>query len=280
MSYLTATALGRLREGSFEQRAVMVKAAVEEKLGQGVSVLATTSGSMTVLAEDGTFYRALYGWNDKNLLIGDVEVEKADVPVVEDLDVYLAGELRDMTRALMRGGLDEESRNRFRELACHVRDDGDYWLSTVSARIEEACREDGWFQTYTESMDEIRGAMKGQIRALEGQVPRTRYVRLGAEKLGRYEAALRESVSTLRKILRHTVDSCRDFVFSSDEDMDLSEVRDSLIEEARAVAGMLAKVERLVTRHDLYEMALVHDRVAERSKDMMIVAGYLGRNQP
>lgn len=279
MSFLSASVLAKLRKGSYEERALSVQYAAEEKLGQTVNVISTTGDGMVLLAEDGSFYTVKYSWDSKGLS-GEIDVEKADVPLVEDLDTHLAEELRAVTRALMRGDVTEETRNRFRDLGRRVESGGDYWLSGISAKISEACGDDGWFATYSEQREEIRGALKGQIRALEGRVPRTRYTKLGAEKMGKYEDDLRESVSVLRKILCETVDSCQDFVFSSEGDTDLEGFKDSLIEEARVVAGMLAKVERLVTKADLYEMAQVHDTIADRAKDVMIVAGYLGRSQP
>lgn len=277
MPYIRGSEIDERYQGSLEQRILTVKGAVEEQLNKGVTILATHPNAALVVDEDGHLHEAKFKFARGE--VKNLELSASDIPVHqdEDMPVHIAGELRDIVDDIMEGR--ETDRTRVREIAALLRDE-DYWLTDVIKKLSEETSQDvEWFQVYEANRHEIRTKMYGQIRELESRVPKTRYSKLPTGRLPEFEGELRESMAVLADIAGAVVDDFGSMVFD-EEDEFLCAVRQSLIAEAQATKSLLSKAAKLMASEDMPRAADVHDGLAERAKNMVVVSEWIKTRAP
>lgn len=267
-SFVKKEVLDGFRRGSYEERIELVKEACEVALDKAVNVIATDDMKAIVIDEDGNFHQLKYAMGDGEIseaTIHDFAVGTVDE---ESMDAEVAKELRAVVDALIEG--QDVSRTQVRVLASMVEKGQLYWLSDVLKELHENLT-GSWQETYTSNREAIRKGLQGKLQKLEGQVPSTRYAKLG-KKLPGFEFELRESMRVLAGVAQQIVDSAGDLVFNDDEE---GATHQALIAEARALRGLLCKAERLMRTDDLGRVAETHDGLAERTKEMLVMAEHL-----
>jgi len=276
MSYVQGSALEKVFAGSLEQRAILIKDAIDEHFGDSpVNVVAVHRDYAFGFDTEGNFLKLTYAIENGEVKDIAAKPSKA-VKVVEDDDVplFVSKQLKSMTNKMMRGKPLE--RTQVREVSAVIEKDGDYWLSSVLTKLEEAQSEEAkWLKMYEANKEQIRTALYGHIREHESRVPKTRYSKLGADKLSEFVGELRESLGVVSNVLQEIVDECAGMVFDKERDEFFGAIRKSLIAEAQAVVGLLGKAEKLMGSSDLESMSMAHDRLAEWVKTMVVVSGYL-----
>jgi hypothetical protein len=138
--------------------------------------------------------------------------------------------------------------------------------------------ENHWHSYYEANREQIRTSLWGQIRELEGKVPKTAYAQIPRARLSEFAPELIESLGLLQKGFVQIVDEIRSLVFDKGDEFN-GAIRDSLLAEAHALHGLLAKVGVLVEVRgdpgDLERIAVAHDQWCGRAKTMEVVAAYL-----
>lgn len=276
MSYVQGSALEKVFAGSLEQRAILIKDAIDEHFGDSpVNVVAVHEDHAFGFDTEGNFLKLTYVIEDGKVKEIAAKPSKA-VKVMEDDDVplFVSKQLKSMVNKMMRGKPLE--RTQVREVSAVIEKDGDYWLSSVLAKLEEATSDEvQWLKMYEANKEQIRTALYGRIREHEGRIPKTRYSKIGANKLPEFVEELRESLGVVSNVLQEIVDECVGMVFDKERDEFFGAIRKSLIAEAQAVVGLLGKAEKLMGSSDLESMSMAHDRLAEWVKTMVVVSEYL-----
>lgn len=276
MSFVQGSALEKVYEGSHEDRLAGIHSAIEEHFGDSpVNIVATHDKHAIVFNEDGCLLKVTLDTDKK----GNPKVVSAKpskiVPVIEDEDVpaHVSKELRSIVTNMLEGK--EVTRTQVREVASLLKKDEDYWLSDILSKLDEAMGETDWYKMYEANTERIRTSLYGSLKALEGQVPNTKYSKMSAKKIGKFTEELEESLVMLGGVAQSIVDECSKLVFDKDDDF-LAVIRESLIVEAQAVIDLLGKAGKLMNPSDLVRIAEAHDKMADRARVMTVVSGYLG----
>ena len=276
MSYVQGSALEKVFAGSLEQRVALIKGAIDEHFGDSpLNIVAVHEDHAFGFDVDGRFLKLTYVVEGGEVKEIASKASKA-VKVMEDSDVplFVSKQLKSMVGKMMRGKPLE--RTQVREVSAVIEKDGDYWLSGVLDKLEEATSDDAqWMKMYEANREQIRTALYGHIREHESRVPKTRYSKLGADKLPEFVEELRESLGVVGNVLQQIVDECTGMVFDKERDEFFGAIRKSLIAEAQTVVGLLGKAEKLMGSDNLESMSMAHDRLAEWVKTMVVVSGYL-----
>jgi hypothetical protein len=276
MPYVQGSALSKVFAGSLEAQTNMIKDAISEHYGDSpVNIVSVHTDHAFGFDVDGKFLRFTYTVEDGVVKNIDQKPSKA-VRVWEDNEVplFVSKQLKSMVNKMMRGKPIE--RTQVREVASVIQRDEDYWLSGVLAKLDEATGEAAeWTKMYEANKEQIRTSLHGHIREYEGRLPKTRYSKIGADKISEFENELRESFGVVNAVLQQIVDECTGIVFDKERDEFFGAIRKSLIAEAQTVVGLLGKAEKLMGSEDLESMSMAHDRLAEWAKTMVVVAEYL-----
>lgn len=276
MSYVQGSSLEKVFSGSLEHLTQTIKGAIDEHFGDSpVNVVAVHPDHAFGFDSDGGFLKLTYAV-EEGVVKGITAKPSKAVKVLEDGDIppFVAKQLKSMVSKMMRGKPIE--RTQVREVASVISDDSDYWLSGVLTKLDEATGDDSkWLKMYEANREQIRTALYGHIREHESRVPKTRYSKIGADKLPEFVEELRESLGVVSGVLQQIVDECTGMVFDQERDEFFGAIRKSLIVEAQAVVGLLGKAEKLMGSGDLESMSMAHDRLAEWVKTMVVVSEYL-----
>jgi hypothetical protein len=276
MSYVQGTALDKVFHGSLRHQADIIESALQSHCGEiPINIVAIHADHAYGFDSDGNFLKFTYVVEGKE--VKDIQSRASkSVAVMEDdeLPRFVKDQLAAMVGKMMRAKPIE--RTQVREVGSVIDKDEDYWLSDVLKKLNETVTEDAkWFKMYETNREQIRTALYGSLRELEGRIPRTRYSKLGADKLPEFVNELRESLSIVNGVVQQIVDECSGIVFDKKRDEFFGAIRKSLIVEAQTVVGLVGKAEKLMGSEDLESVSMAHDRLAEWAKTMVVVSEYL-----
>lgn len=278
--FIENDALSRISAGSFEGKRAVVEQKAAELLGGDVSVFASFSDhSYAVVSADDSerIVKIEHSDGDDGIEVSEAEL---DVPVVtdEDHDIVVAKTVRGIVRSVIENDVKDDLCNQLRGLIGVVRPDTPYSFKAISEEIGKSI-ENGWMDLYNENKDVFRGAAKGVIRSAEARVPKTRYAKLSKGKLGEFNEELVDSCSILGKLALTLVDECSSLVFDKerDDEIDVQSVRETMVSEAKAMSGLVRGAVELAEERDLAQLAVEHDRLAERMKVMVVLKESLTR---
>jgi hypothetical protein len=276
MSYVQGSSLEKVFKGSLNHQAQVIETALESHFGETpMNLIAIHADHAFAFDPDGNLVKCTYTVEGEEVKDIATKPSKA-VKVMEDddLPMFVKKQLSSMVSKMMRGKPIE--RTQVREVAQVIQKDEDYWIGDVLAKLDEATSEDAkWLKMYEANKEQIRTALYGHIREHESRVPKTRYAKIGADKLPEFVGELRESLSVVTGVLQQIVDECVGMVFDQERDEFFGAIRKSLIAEAQAVVGLLGKAEKLMGSEDLESVSMAHDRLAEWVKTMVVVSEYL-----
>jgi hypothetical protein len=124
-----------------------------------------------------------------------------------------------------------------------------------------------------------RKGVHGSIGGLEARVPRTRYAKIGSERISDFEVELRESFDIVVRLVAGMVDECQQLVFDDDDEtgIDLDSLRDSLVTESSMIADLGTRTARLARMEHLVELAQLHDDLSDRAGAALVVNEFLSR---
>lgn len=281
MPFVQGSAIEKAMKGSLEERIGTIHQCIRDHhSNEDLNIVATFEDYALAFTEEKKLVKITYSLNENdNLTVSSVKPSKA-VPVIEDEDVahHVSKELKKVARKMMEGK--EVSRTQVREIASLASEDEIYWMSEILSRIDESIANTDWYKMYEANLERIRTTLHGNIRVLEGQVPKTSYTRISKDKLAEFEKEMSESLDILRGLFGQFCEECGNLTFSDKQDF-LSVVRESLIAEAQAVVGLLGKAAKLAGRDDLPLVASAHDKLADRARTMALVSAYIkGKSQP
>jgi hypothetical protein len=271
MGYIDKALLASLTAGCLEDR-LDAAAALVEQVRPGETVLATHDDHVLMLGSDQTVRSVRWAQD------GQFVVEELDIPVIHDDDVprFVAQEVRSVVGGVRAGSLDgAELCNRLHDIAMMMESGVSYFAADAVKELDTAM-DNAWMQWYEADVDAVRARVTGEIRMRESQVPSERFSGVKRDDWTAREADLSKSMGQLRFALGKIVDECAELRFPK-EQKELDAIKVSLIGEARAVGAVVERAERLMLDRDVGQMAVLHDRLIERAKKMVIVAGYLAR---
>ncbi len=277
MPFIQGSKVDKVFRGSLEHRAAIVKEAVEAYFeGKTVQVVATHEKTAVVVVEDSPVKVVHYGMNGDEVKIA-MDAVCEDVPVIgdADMDAFVAGELRDVATKIAMG--EDVSRTQVRELASVVEPGGEYWLTDIMGKMEEASSESEWHNMYDANQEKIRTSLHGRIREIEGRTPKTKYASISPGKLHAFENEMRESLVAISSVMQGIVDECLSIVFDRKEDEFFGATCESLKVEAQVLMDLLSKADKLMRSEDMDRVSVAHDKLAGRSRQMSVTAEYLGR---
>jgi hypothetical protein len=276
MSYVQGSSLEKVFTGSLRHQAEVIENAIESHFDEmPINLVSIHADHAFGFDPDGNFLKFTYAVEDGEVKNIDSKPSKA-VKVIEDDEVpaFVKKQLSSMVSKMMRGKSIE--RTQVHELASVIEKDGDYWIGDVLEKLEGATSEDSeWVKMYEANREQIRTALYGHIREHESRVPKTKYSKIGTDKLPEFVDELHESMSVLTGVLQQIVDECSGMVFDKEREEFFGAIRKSLIAEAQAVVGLLGKAEKLMGSGDLEPVSMAHDRLAEWAKTMVVVSEYL-----
>lgn len=281
MPFVQGSAIDKATQGSIEHNAEVVHQCVREHLSDHtLNIMATFEDHVLAFTEEHVLLKISYKMNES----GTYEVVSAkpskSIPVIQDEDVavHVSKGLKSLAKKMMSGKKVE--RTQVRELAALTRKDEDYWMSDIVAKIEESCGECEWFKMYEANIERIRTSLHGRIREIESTVPKTRYTKIAAAKLGDFKGEMKESLQIIGNLFAEYAVLVEGQTFDEKQEF-LTVVRESLIAEAQAVVGLLGKAEKLLGQSELPLVANAHDKLADRARTMALVSAYIkGRAQP
>lgn len=274
-AFIDPDVFDREREGSYESVVENRAEAVKEKLGSDAVLVATF--------ED----RSVYATPSAGFVVsfspeGDVtSFDKKDIVVTEGrLDSYMGESLRAVVTAMIEGS--DVPRNRLRHVVKSV-EPRSYWFADFAAPMDEhLSSEPEWLTVYIDNRQMIRKSLHGAVASTEARVPSSRYGKLGEAKLVDFQAELEESVDFMLHLLMETVGriSSLEVVSDSSYEFDNVVVAKQIADDARSMLECGKAVRRLARGSDLGHVAQIHDSLADRLRDMVIIEEYLVRSAP
>lgn len=275
MPFIQGSKLDKYFRGSLVHRVNAVDAAVAERFADAKAQVMVVREDVAVVVVEGSPVLLVHYEMDGDIATITKESVCKDVPVVEseDMDAFIAGELRDIAQKMAMG--ESVSRTQVRELASMVEPGGEYWLTGLLAKMDEAAGESDWFKMYEANQEKIRTSMHGSLKAIEGVVPRTKYASISPKKLHAFEEEIKESMGAILSVIQGIVDECDAIMFDQKEDEFFGATCESLKVEAQVLTGLLGKAEKLMRSEDMERMSVAHDKLAGRAKQMAVVAAYL-----
>lgn len=274
MPYVQGSKLNEKYIGSLGHKIEIVNDAICKKLdSDDVNIVSVHENYAYGIDGAGKIFKASYKF--KNGDIGDIEISDSDdIPVFEEDEIpnFVSVQLKDVVEKMMNGELPE--RTQVRELYQMISEEEDYWMSDVMEKIYESMDGSDWYKMYDANQDKIRTSLYGEIRKIESPIPKTRYTKINSSKLLSFDEELKESLTILKKVINEIVDECEIMVFDNDSDFYGANC-ESLKVEAQAITGLLSKAEKLMRQDEIVRIAEAHDKLAERAKEMAVVAKYL-----
>lgn len=269
MSFIEHDVLEGFSRGSLEEKIATVRKEARKALKtKKLWEVATHKDHAIMVDADQVFYRVNLLEKDGKITCG--EIEKLKVPVVEDVEAWLAQEMHHMAEDLVDDVDVKDLRNRLHNIIRFVKPGTPFWMPEIVQKIHESQDAKApWVSFVTENGEKIKKFLESDLR-----LPKTRYSSLSKEKLVEYEGEIRDSVHRCVKRVGDIVDDSGKMVFDPDQGT-LAVIRDSLIGEARKIESLLGRAERLMLKENLVEMADVHDKLAERFRNMAAVVEYL-----
>lgn len=275
MPFIQGSKLDKYYRGSLAHRVSLVDEAVAEHFeGKKVEVVAVHDKTAVAVIEDSPVKIVHYSMDgDKVSVTKDVVCK--DVPVIDDenMSAFVAEELRDIAKKIAMG--EDVPRTQVRELASVVEPGGEYWLTDIMDKMDEASSNAEWHNMYEANQEKIRTSLHGRIREMEGRTPRTKYSKISPSKLHAFEDEMRESLGMISSVMQGIVDECSSIVFHQNEDDFFGVTCESLKVEAQVLVDLLSKADKLMRSEDIDRISVAHDKLAGRSRQMSVTAAYL-----
>jgi hypothetical protein len=275
-SCIDSKVLGDIREGSYEETSSLRERAATEALPED-AVLIASFPEHSVFATSEMAYRVKFSEEDGELAVESAEKVPGVVVTENDADSYVGSMLEGTVKDLLEGT--RIPRNRLQALMRMV-ESKSYWFSDYShSMVEQLSAPSDWQEAYTSNKSDIRKSLHGSLAVLEAKVPRTRYGKLGS-KLPDFQAELDESFSIMLRLLDEVAGNVIGLEVQGSPGYDFSvvDVAEKVANEARSLGECGEAVRRLAREGDLGALAEIHDALAERLKDLVIVEEFIVRS--
>jgi hypothetical protein len=273
---IKGSSIEKVRTGSLENKIEDVSSIISEKYKDvSFSVLATYEDKVTVLLPDGTARDISYSINEdgKYSITSDRSNKSVGVVADEDITADVSNQLNGIVKSIIKGkGI---SRTQVRELASMVSKDETYWMSDILSLVESTMSDSEWSKMYEANTEKVRTGVYGSIRAIESNIPKTRYSLVPKDKMGDFAVEVKESIVMIKDVFSKIVEDCKGNLAFRDKDEFLNGIRESLLAEAQAVVDLLGKADKLQRQDNLPIVAGIHDKLAERAKTAAVTSEYL-----
>jgi hypothetical protein len=267
-------ALQEMRSGSIESIIDAATALAEAYLGKPVDVLATHHDCMYVVVEGEECIRRLGIKTDqKGPHIVSNRVRDGLVTEATK-DKYVASLLREAATALALG----KECNQLRSIALLARKGGRYLFAEErDAVLATKDAPQYWEELYEANRKDIRKAAYGGLREEEARVPKSRYGMLAVDRVAAFDGDIKESLASI-------------FVLVHEVAQDISSIKDSAVVahgwdakraletmriECKAILGSGAKALELSESMHLADLAVMHDRLADVTKALLVMRRFL-----
>ena len=173
-------------------------------------------------------------------------------------------------------------RNRLRTLSKMI-ENKSYWLADYAAPMLESLQaKSGWQQVYEDNKQIIRKAIHGKVGVTESRVTKDRYSKLPEHKLSEFTIELDESFQLMIRMLGEA--SARlntlEIPESSGYAFSLDAVAKEIVSDVRSLEMSGKAVRSLVRDKDVAALAELHDRLADKLKELVIIEEFLVSMQP
>jgi hypothetical protein len=268
--FINGEKFSEIRVGSIENGISNAKAVVESHFGCEVDVLATHGDHLFVVIEGEDCIRRIGLKFDGSGV--DVISNRITEGFVSESnrDRYISDMLREAVDQIMSG----EECNRLHALASLVRPDGRYiFTEEFNAAMQTAAEPSYWAALYETNRKEIRKAVHGTLGEDEALVPKTRYSTIQERKIKDYESEIHESLEILFELVQNVsvdLDSMSAARINA-KGWNAQKVIDTMKNECHTIVNHGRKALELSRNENLPEVAMLHDRLAESVKTMLIM---------
>lgn len=253
--------LKKLRDGCLEQGIAMIHEELNKAIGSAI-VLATFSDRVICVDEN----MRIFAVKRSDGMVEDIAVAGVD------RDAVVGASLHELATDILNGC---NVRDRLYEMSGLVKKDVSYFLSDILIEVDQLQRKpSAWLSYYNEHMEEVRSALRGEIRTIEGRVPRTRFGKLSASRASECGSMLRESVNILTELMSQIIDRCDKVVFDGNDD-GFDAIKRSLISEANDLCQSLGRAKKLILETVPGNVAIMHDALSAKIKTMLVMSEYL-----
>lgn len=267
-------ALADMRQGSLEAILESAEVLASAYLKRPVSVLATHHDCIYVVAEGEDCIRRL-----------GIKVEATGPRVVSSRvrDGLVTEANRDRQIAAMiseAAGLLAQGKpcNHLRTIAMLARKDGRYLFAEERDAVLATKAEPlHWEELYESARKEIRKAIYGGLREEEARVPKSRYGMLPPDRLDAFGKDVQESLASIFTLVQEVADALADLDAGSivAHGWDAKKVLESMRLECKAILGSGRKAVELAEDRNLADLAVMHDRLADVTKALLIMRRFL-----
>lgn len=267
-------ALQEMRSGSIESIVDVASALASAHLGKPVDVLATHHDCVYVVAEGEDTIRRL-----------GIKVEATGPRIVSNRshnglvteatrDKYVASLLREAAADLALG----KECKQLRDIAMLARKGGRYLFAEErDAVLATSDAPQYWEELYEANRKDIRKAAYGGLREEEGRVPKSRYAMLPIASVASFDKDIKESLASIFALVHEVaqdvsrIDDATVIAHGWDAKRALATMRI----ECKAILGSGAKALELAEDMHLADLAVMHDRLADVTKALLVMRRFL-----
>ena len=249
-------------KGSFETLRGDLETAIGESI-EGAELVATHDGVAFAFKDD-KFLKVEWSVGADGIEITSVDDSGLGVLGESTEGGYVAKCLSESVKGILAG---EDVCNRLHEAAMNIRQGGVYFASDARDYLLENLSDDDteWCSYYGENKEMVRKSMHGSLGEIESYVPRTRYGRMSTQRLEQFRPELSESFKVLVELTNEIV--------ATTESLD-SPNAVSLHSDFAEVAKRANQMSSLLRESQLPMMAVVHDLLAERLKEALVMSAF------
>lgn len=271
---IAGRALQEMRSGSIESIVDVASALAAEHLGKPVDVLATHHDCVYVVAEGEECIRRLGIKVDaKGPRIVSNRVRDGLVTEATR-DKYVASLLREAAADLAMG----KECKQLRDIALLARKGGRYLFAEErDAVLATKDAPQYWEELYDANRKDIRKAAYGGLREEEARVPKSRYGMLPIDRVSAFDKDIKESLASIFALVHEVA---QDISVIDDSAVvahgwDAKKALETMRVECKAILGSGAKALELAESMHLADLAVMHDRLADVTKALLVMRRFL-----